>query len=205
MELYRGTKKSNGKKRGFKTGQYGVRWGKGCLANSTYKQALKRLKSEKHLSPSHRLLSIPFVWPPPASLSLSLPPFLISLFLSYMLLLSLQNKAFPNFPCPSHFTCSRHLVHKTDQPKHMEAGSLEFSSADPSGGRCYGSMPSETAAANLRMLLRPTKIDHATSVAAPDCHPSPGEAETETSLGLTSQPAELNLKTPGSERNPASK
>lgn len=50
-----------------------------------------------------------------------------------------------------------------------------------------------------------TKIDHATSVAAPDCHPSPGEAEIETSLGLTSQPAELNLKTPGSERNPASK
>lgn len=87
----------------------------------------------------------------------------------------------------------------------MEVGSLEFSSAEPSGGKCYGSMPSKTVAANLRMLLRPSKIDHATSVVAPVCHPSPGEVETETPLGLTSQPTELNLGAPGSERNPASK
>lgn len=33
-----------------------------------------------------------------------------------------------------------------------------------------------------------TKIDHATGVAAPDCHPSPGEAETENITGAH-QPA----------------
>lgn len=179
-------------------------WGKGCLANGTYKRALKRLKSEKHLSPSRRLLSIPLVWPPPASLYLplspSLPYFTLPLLHAPPLI---RKQSVPEFPLSLTFHLFKTL-------------STQDRSAQAHGSGQFRVQLSRTFWREMLWVYAirdsscppqdapETKIDHATGVAAPDCHPSPGEAETENITG-THQPAELNLKTPGSERNPASK
>lgn len=87
----------------------------------------------------------------------------------------------------------------------MELDGLEqLSATEPSGKKCYGSY-AETEVAKHRELLNPGKVAHTTSVVTHVCNRNPGEAETETPLGLTLQTAQMNLKVPGSERDPASK